>query len=90
MPLRGATLHARRVAPRYSPTLCRSVGGRAPGQRTPPRRLFADRLVLMTYVEGGPPETEGDCFFVADTLRQLHRLTQAGRSARDGSRRPTS
>ena len=39
-------------------------------------RLFADGLVAMTYVEGGPPETEADWRRVADTLRQLHRLTQ--------------
>jgi Ser/Thr protein kinase RdoA (MazF antagonist) len=39
-------------------------------------RLFADGLVVMTYVEGGPPETESDWRRVADTLRQLHRLTQ--------------
>ena len=39
-------------------------------------RLFADGLVVMTYVEGGPPETEADWCRVADTLRQLHRLTQ--------------
>src|SRR5258708_13013692 len=39
-------------------------------------RLFADGLVVMTYVEGGPPETEADWRRVADTLRQLHRLTQ--------------
>jgi len=30
----------------------------------------------MTYVEGGPPETEADWRRVADTLRLLHRLTQ--------------
>ncbi len=36
---------------------------------------FADGLVLMTYVDGGPPETEADWRRVADTLRQLHRLT---------------
>ena len=30
----------------------------------------------MTYVEGGPPETEADWRRVADTLRRLHRLTQ--------------
>ena len=29
----------------------------------------------MTYVEGGPPETEYDWRRVADTLRELHRLT---------------
>jgi predicted phosphodiesterase len=38
--------------------------------------LFADGLVVMTYVEGGPPETEVDWRRVADTLRRLHRLTQ--------------
>ena len=39
-------------------------------------RLFAGGVVLMTYVEGGPPETEADWRRVADTLRRLHRLTQ--------------
>ncbi|MEM7343085.1 MAG: phosphotransferase [Chloroflexota bacterium] len=39
-------------------------------------RLFADGLVVMTYVEGGPPETEADWRRVADTIRQLHQLTQ--------------
>jgi Ser/Thr protein kinase RdoA (MazF antagonist) len=38
-------------------------------------RLFAAGLVVMTHVEGGPPETEADWRRVADTLRQLHRLT---------------
>jgi Ser/Thr protein kinase RdoA (MazF antagonist) len=38
-------------------------------------RLFADGLVLMTYVEGGPPHTQADWRRVADTLRELHRLT---------------
>jgi Ser/Thr protein kinase RdoA (MazF antagonist) len=38
-------------------------------------RHFADGLVVMTYVEGGPPETEADWRRVAGTLRQLHRLT---------------
>jgi Ser/Thr protein kinase RdoA (MazF antagonist) len=38
-------------------------------------RLFADGVVVMTYVEGGPPETEADWRRVAGTLRQLHRLT---------------
>src|SRR6185436_7085497 len=38
-------------------------------------RLFADGLVVMTYVEGGPPETHADWRRVADTLRQVHRLT---------------
>ncbi len=39
-------------------------------------RLFADGLVVMTYVEGGRPETEADWRRVADTLRRLHRLTR--------------
>jgi Ser/Thr protein kinase RdoA (MazF antagonist) len=39
-------------------------------------RLFADGLVVMTYVEGGPPETEADWRRVADTLRRLHLITQ--------------
>ena len=39
-------------------------------------RLFADGLVVMTYVEGGPPETEADWRRVADVLRRLHLLTQ--------------
>ena len=38
-------------------------------------RLFADGLVVMTYVEGRPPETETDWRGVAAALRQLHRLT---------------
>jgi Ser/Thr protein kinase RdoA (MazF antagonist) len=39
-------------------------------------RLFADGVVVMTYVEGGQPETEADWRRVADTLRRLHGLTQ--------------
>ena len=39
-------------------------------------RYFADGLVVMTYVEGGPPETEADWRRVADALRRLHRLTR--------------
>ena len=39
-------------------------------------RPFVDGLVVMTYVEGGPPETEEDWRRVADTLRRLHRSTQ--------------
>jgi len=39
-------------------------------------RLFADGLVVMTYLEGGPPGTKADWRRVADALRQLHRLTQ--------------
>ncbi|MGO7184766.1 phosphotransferase enzyme family protein [Rhizobium brockwellii] len=39
-------------------------------------RLFANGLVVMKYMEGGPPETASDWRRVADTLRELHRLTQ--------------
>ncbi|MEV0313651.1 phosphotransferase enzyme family protein [Nonomuraea fuscirosea] len=39
-------------------------------------RLFADGLVVMTYVEGGPPETEDDWRRAAGELRKLHRLTR--------------
>ena len=39
-------------------------------------RLFAGGLVVMTYVEGGPPETEADWRRVASTLRRLHMLTE--------------
>jgi Ser/Thr protein kinase RdoA (MazF antagonist) len=38
--------------------------------------LFADGLVVMSYVQGEPPETEADWRRVTDLLRQLHRLTQ--------------
>jgi Ser/Thr protein kinase RdoA (MazF antagonist) len=38
-------------------------------------RLFADGLVVMTYLEGGPPQTRADWSRVSDTLRVLHRLT---------------
>ena len=48
-------------------------------------RLFADGLVVMTYMEGGPPETEADWRRVAATVRQLHRLT-AGWPQRPGWR----
>lgn len=39
-------------------------------------RLFADGLMLMTFVEGGPPTTGDDWRRVAETLRELHRVTQ--------------
>ncbi|HEX5202791.1 MAG TPA: phosphotransferase [Actinoplanes sp.] len=39
-------------------------------------RLFADGLMVMTYVEGRPPETPADWRRVAGTLRELHRLTR--------------
>ncbi|SFI12975.1 Phosphotransferase enzyme family protein [Bosea sp. OK403] len=51
-------------------------------------QLFADGLVVMTYVEGGPPQTEADWRRVADTLRRLHRLT-AGWPQRPGWRSST-
>ena len=40
-------------------------------------RHFVDGLVVMSYVEGSPPETEADWRRVADTLRRLHRLTRS-------------
>ena len=40
-------------------------------------RLFADGLLVMTYMEGEPPATEADWRRVADTLHELHRLTPA-------------
>jgi Ser/Thr protein kinase RdoA (MazF antagonist) len=39
-------------------------------------RLFADGLVVMTYVEGGPPEARSDWRRVAEVLRRLHQLTR--------------
>jgi Ser/Thr protein kinase RdoA (MazF antagonist) len=51
-------------------------------------RLFADGLVIMTYVEGEPPETEADWRRVAGVLRRLHRLTQ-DRPQRPGWRSST-
>ncbi len=38
-------------------------------------RLFAGGVVVMTSVEGEPPETEADWRSVSATRRQLHRLT---------------
>jgi len=38
-------------------------------------RLFVDGLVVMKFMEGGAPESEGDWHRVAETLRQLHRVT---------------
>jgi Ser/Thr protein kinase RdoA (MazF antagonist) len=35
-------------------------------------RLFVDGLMVMTFVEGGPPETDADWRRVADTFRRLH------------------
>jgi Ser/Thr protein kinase RdoA (MazF antagonist) len=42
-------------------------------------RLFADGLVVMTYVDGEPPEADDDWRRVADTLRLLHRVTRGWR-----------
>ncbi len=39
-------------------------------------RLFTEGLVVMTYVEGRPPETQADWRRVADALRRLHKVTQ--------------
>lgn len=39
-------------------------------------RLFADGLTVMQYMQGGPPETAADWRRVAETLREVHRLTQ--------------
>ena len=38
-------------------------------------RAFAEGLVVMTYVEGEPPETKKDWERVAVTLRRVHALT---------------
>jgi Ser/Thr protein kinase RdoA (MazF antagonist) len=51
-------------------------------------RLFVDGLVVMTYVDGGPPETPDDWHRAADTLRELHRLT-SGWPQRPGWRSST-
>jgi Ser/Thr protein kinase RdoA (MazF antagonist) len=39
-------------------------------------RLFVDGLVVMPYLEGGPPETAADWSRVAATLRHLHDVTR--------------
>lgn len=39
-------------------------------------RLFADGLMVMEYMEGRPPRTAADWRRVAETLRELHRLTE--------------
>lgn len=39
-------------------------------------RLCAEGLMVMTYVEGVPPETAADWRRVAEVLRELHRLTR--------------
>ena len=39
-------------------------------------RLFADGLTVMKYMEGGPPRSAADWRRVADTVREVHRLTE--------------
>jgi Ser/Thr protein kinase RdoA (MazF antagonist) len=39
-------------------------------------RLFADGVVVMTYIEGGPPETVDDWRRAGESLRRLHELTR--------------
>jgi Ser/Thr protein kinase RdoA (MazF antagonist) len=39
-------------------------------------RLFAGGLMVMPYLDGGPPESPADWRRVAGTLRELHRLTR--------------
>jgi Ser/Thr protein kinase RdoA (MazF antagonist) len=39
-------------------------------------RLFADGLVVMTYLDGGPPESAADWRRVAEMLQRLHQLTR--------------
>lgn len=51
-------------------------------------RLFVDGLVVMKYVEGGPPQSAADWRRVAETLREVHRLT-AGWPQRPGWRSST-
>jgi Ser/Thr protein kinase RdoA (MazF antagonist) len=51
-------------------------------------RDFADGLVVMTVVEGRPPQTEHDWSRVAEVLQELHRLT-AGWPQRPGWRSST-
>lgn len=51
-------------------------------------RFYAHGLMVMTYMEGGPPETPADWHRVAETLRDLHRLT-AGWPQRPGWRSST-
>lgn len=48
-------------------------------------RLFVGGLVVMKYLEGGPPQSEADWRRVATTLRDVHRLT-AGWPQRPGWR----
>ncbi|HEV2518532.1 MAG TPA: phosphotransferase [Devosia sp.] len=51
-------------------------------------RLFVDGLVVMKYLEGGPPQSADDWRRAAATLRELHRLT-SGWPQRPGWRSST-
>jgi Ser/Thr protein kinase RdoA (MazF antagonist) len=51
-------------------------------------RMFVNGLMVMRYLEGGPPETAADWERVAETLRRVHKLTQ-GWSQRPGWRSST-
>jgi Ser/Thr protein kinase RdoA (MazF antagonist) len=51
-------------------------------------RVFAGGLTVMKYMEGGPPASAADWRRVADTVRELHRLT-AGWPQRPGWRSST-
>lgn len=44
--------------------------------RTVDGRRFCDGLMVMTFLEGVPPRTESEWRRVAETLRELHRLTR--------------
>lgn len=39
-------------------------------------RLFVDGLVVMKFMEGGPPETHADWVRVAETVRRVHEVTR--------------
>lgn len=39
-------------------------------------RLFVNGLMVMTFMEGGPPVSKDDWCRVANTLRRLHQLTR--------------
>ena len=52
-------------------------------------RLFMNGLMVMSFVEGGPPTSAGDWRRVAETLRELHRVTQ-GWPQRPGWRSSTA
>jgi Ser/Thr protein kinase RdoA (MazF antagonist) len=43
---------------------------------TPDGRPFVEGLMVMEFMEGGPPETKADWVRVAEVVRRLHALTQ--------------